>query len=431
MIKKMRYQFILVTMGCISFIFVLILSVINISMTLSSRNQGYSLLERMAEAPNDRERSRSPENRKETFPSFDDTSESNEGSGDSPPAGHIGGFDAFRIFSVLYDTYGTVKDVFYNENSDLDSAAIEELANDIISSPHLHAKGVSSKYLYIIKETENGRQIFFLDYSLEKNISLRLFWTCLSIGLAGIFFIFILVIFLSRWIVKPVQTAFDKQKQFIADASHELKTPLTIITTNAEVLSGSLPDNKWLNHILAQTNRMGTLIKNLLELAQLDSYSVNDNFSNFDMSKAVNNSALSFESLAYEYGKRYEIDIEEGINLYGNESNIRQLTTILLDNAFKYSNAKGLISISLKQQGEKKILTVENTGIGIPKEDQKRIFERFYRSDFSRSRESGGYGLGLAIAATIVKVHKGHISVKSDEISYTRFSAVFHSSAGK
>lgn len=431
MIKKMRYQFILVTMGCISFIFVLILSVINISMTISSRNQGYALLERMAEAPNDRERSRSPENRKETFLSPDDTSENNKNNADSPPAGHIGGFDAFRIFSVLYDTDGTVKDVFYNENSGLDSAAIEELANDIISSPHLHEKGVSSKYLYIIKETENGRQIFFLDYSLEKNISLRLFWTCLSIGLAGILFIFILVIFLSRWIVKPVQTAFDKQKQFIADASHELKTPLTIITTNAEVLSGSLPDNKWLNHILAQTRRMNTLIKNLLELAKLDSYSGNTDFADFDMSKAVNNSALSFESLAYEYGKRYEIDIEDGIILYGNESSIRQLTTILLDNAFKYSNAKGLITIRLKQQGEKKILTVENTGIGIPKEDQKRIFERFYRSDSSRSRESGGYGLGLAIAATIVKVHKGHISVKSDEISYTRFSAVFHYSAGK
>lgn len=166
---------------------------------------------------------------------------------------------------------------------------------------------------------------------------------------------------------------------------------------------------------------MGILIKNLLELAKLDSYSGNDNFSDFDMSKAVNNSALSFESLAYEYGKRYEIDIEEGINLYGNESTIRQLTTILLDNAFKYSNAKGLISISLKQQREKKILTVENTVFGIPKEDKKRIFERFYRSDSSRSRESGGYGLGLAIAATIVKVHKGHISVKSDKISYTRF----------
>ncbi len=244
---------------------------------------------------------------------------------------------------------------------------------------------------------------------------------CLWVGLAGMLIILIPVIFLSRWIAKPVQLAFDKQKQFIADASHELKTPLTIITTNAEVLENTLPDNKWLHYILEQSKRMKVLIDNLLDLARLDSGNEKAFFQSFDLSKTVRKAALSFESLAYEYEKNYIWEIADGLSLYGNEENIKQLVTILLDNAFKYSNAKGCIAISLTQSAEKKQLLVHNTGKGIDIKDQKHIFERFYRIDSSRSRQSGGYGLGLSIAESIVKNHKGQISVKSDGKSYTDF----------
>lgn len=407
MIKKMRYQFILVTMGCISFIFLLILSVINISMTISSRNQGYALLERISEAP---------KNKDFPFPS--------EKEADPPHGNPVDGFSAFRSFSVHFDSDGEIDSIHYNEDSDLDEETIRSLAMEVFAQGSSHDRGVSSKYLYLIKKDNNNTDIFFLDYSLEKNLSLRLFWTCLYIGLIGIVFIFILVIVLSRWIVKPVQTAFERQKQFIADASHELKTPLTIITTNAEVLSATLKDNKWLQHILAQTKRMSTLIKNLLELAKLDAYEETYDFAEFDLSKSVQNAALSFESIAFEYGKTYTIDIDEGISLYGNENSLKQLTTILLDNAFKYSEENGSVSIGLKQQGDKRILTVRNTGKGIPTEDQQKIFERFYRSDASRSRESGGYGLGLSIAESIVKLHKGQITVKSDADSYSYFTVI-------
>lgn len=406
MIKKLRYQFVLVTMACISFLFILILSVINISMTLSSRNQGYALLYRISQQPD------IPD--KNDFKDVPREMHNNE---------TIGKFDAFRIFSVTYDSSKNVSEIMFNESSDLTQETILELSTKVMEDQK--DRGVISKYLYVLKKDTESTHIFFLDYSMEKNMSLRLFWTCLYIGLIGILFIFVLVIFLSRFMVKPVETAFDKQKQFIADASHELKTPLTIITTNAEVLSSDIGDNKWLNHILSQTTRMNTLIKNLLELAKLDSYIQSVDFAEFDMGKAVQNTALSFESMAYEYGKKYEINMDENIRMTGNENNIRQLTTILLDNAFKYSNEKGSVFIELHQHGDKKILTIENTGKGIPKEDQQRIFERFYRSDSSRSRESGGYGLGLAIAASIAEVHKGHICVKSDGQTYTRFTVIF------
>lgn len=406
MIKKMRYQFILVTMLSISFIFILILTVINISMTLSSRRQGYELLTHLADMPIAKEHTAPDKNMRH----------------EAPRPNQVAGFDAFRSFSVLYDTDGNIQDIFYNDESNLTEESICSLAEEIMNQKSPSTKGFSSKYLYIIKEKESGTQIFFLDYSLEKSISLRLFWTCLYIGLVGIIFLFILIVFLSKWIVKPVQTSFDKQKQFIADASHELKTPLTIITTNAEVLAGTMSDNKWLNHILTQTQRMSLLIKNLLELAKLDNYDTPLDFMEFDMSKAITNTALSFESLAYEYGKAYHIDIQENIHMYGNEQSIRQLLNLLLDNAFKYSEPKGNINVSLKQHGEKRILTVKNSGNPIPKEEQKRIFERFYRSDTSRSRETGGYGLGLSIAASIVNNHKGYISVSSDELTGTCFT---------
>ena len=356
MIKKMRYQFIFVTMVCISFIFILILSVINISMTISSRNQGYGLLYSIADAPADRNELKN---------------RADYGIKESPRNKPVRGFDAFRCFSVLYDNDNKLKEVIYNESSDLTKEEIIELAGKVMENPQ--QRGILSKYLYIIKEEANGIQLFFLDYSFEKNISLRLFWTCLYIGLIGIFFIFILVIILSRWIVGPVQIAFEKQKQFIADASHELKTPITIITTNAEVLASEIGESKWLGHITAQTKRMNTLVKNLLELTKLDSYNHTLDFIRFNLSTTVLNTALSFESIAYEYGKKFEINISDDIYLIGNENSIKQLTTILLDNAFKYSGELGKVNIQLMVSGDKKILTVENTGNGIPKRTIKNL----------------------------------------------------------
>ena len=200
-----------------------------------------------------------------------------------------------------------------------------------------------------------------------------------------------------------------------------MKTPLTIITTNAEVLENTLPDNKWLNYILEQSGRMKILINSLLDLARLDSGNERTSFHSFDLSKTVRKTALSFESLAYEHEKKYVQDIANGLSFYGNEENIKQLVTILLDNAFKYSDPNGRITITLTQSAEKKRLLVHNTGKGIDIKDQKHIFERFYRIDNSRSRQSGGYGLGLAIAQSIVEKHNGHIGVKSDGQNFTEF----------
>ncbi|MDE7015154.1 MAG: winged helix-turn-helix domain-containing protein, partial [Kineothrix sp.] len=269
MIKKMRYQFILVTMASISFIFILILSVINISMTMSSRRQGYSLLYRVADMQM-QAKAASPAFMPPKSPPVMEMQAEPPTSPALPAA--LNKFDIFRSFSVLYGDDGELLDIFYDEHSEMDEESIAALADKVMSKQNAETKGNISKYLYLIRNVPGDIQIFFLDYSLEKEISQRLFRTCLWIGFIGIFFIFLLVIFLSRWIVRPVQSAFDSQKQFIADASHELKTPLTIITANAEVLAGSIGGNKWLENIISQSGRIDKLIKSLLDLARLDSH---------------------------------------------------------------------------------------------------------------------------------------------------------------
>ena len=454
MIRKLRIKFIAVTMASIGCLFLLILLVINLFMNLSSRQQGYRTLEDFAQqisspAPEFDKTMDSPDmlspdaddaqnippsdtddDLNTLPPDTDGTPELSQPTAHSHPAPEQGSPDAFRIFSVVCDSDGNISKFNYNHDTDLTEDTIQSLFSSVskkgLSEDKTHGV-VQTRYLYLSQHTGDTWTVYFLDYSVEHSMVYRLFWLCLLVGMIGMCLLFAAVFFLSGWIVKPVERTFENQKNFIADASHELKTPLTIINANAEVLQNSLGENKWLQHILEQTNRMNLLIRDLLDLARLDSAPKAIAFSDFDFSRAVTASALSFESLAFETHKTYRIEIADGVHCTGNEGAIRQLVTILLDNAFKYSEAGAQITISLSRKGDKKILSVLNTGRGISKEDQKHIFERFYRSDNSRSRESGstgGYGLGLAIAASIVSSHSGQISVKSDEVSYTQITAV-------
>lgn len=434
MIRKLQHRFILITMVSVISIFILILAVLNISVSYSAMQHGYATLQDYAtremsdSIPGAPEKLDLPE-AAEIPSSSEDFQMSNPQKNPVPhteghfPAPDRNWFDDMRVLYVAYDSKGNIEAFSAGGNPDMTEDDLLSMASSVLQQSK--EKGRLGSYLYLLSETEAGTCLYFLDYGMEKSMSLRLLRICLCVGLLGIVLIFIPVFFLSRWTTKPVQTAFDKQKQFIADASHELKTPLTIITTNAEVLRGSLPDNKWLFHILEQTERMKVLINDLLSLARLDSYAAKQDFLPMDLSSTVKNAALSFESLAFEYGKQFTMEIQDGLTLNGNEGNIRQLVTILLDNAFKYSGEHGTVSISLSSHGDKKILLIRNTGNGIPSEDQKHIFERFYRSEASRNRKYGGYGLGLAIASSIVTVHKGQLTVKSDEATYTAFTATF------
>ena len=231
---------------------------------------------------------------------------------------------------------------------------------------------------------------------------------------------------LIRRMVRPVEEAFVRQKQFVSDASHELKTPLAVISANAEVLEQEIGQNEYLGYIRSEVRRTDSLVRNLLTLARMVRQGKGIVIKPFDISHALLDVVLPFESTVYEAGKILEYDIPDGIECNGNEEMIKQLAVILLSNALKYSDEGGQIRISLNARGKQREIRVFNTGNPIAPEDQEKIFDRFWRADPAHGSETGGHGLGLAIARSIVDTHHGKISVESKEGKGTTFTVTLN-----
>ena len=283
---------------------------------------------------------------------------------------------------------------------------------------------IDNKYQFYQMGKSNGTIMVFTDKSAEIDMLKKLNRTTIAIGILSFMLLAAAAFFLSKKVMQPLKSAFEKQKQFISDASHELKTPLTVISANADVLTDEIGENRWLTYIKSQTDRMNILVNDLLNLTRLENNSTNFVRTDFDLSKAINNTALPFECQAFELNKKYYVDVEEGLMINGSEQHIKQMVAIFIDNALKYSGENGTIKVSLKHQGDKKIFSVYNTGKGIRDEEADKIFERFYRSDASRNRATGGYGLGLAIAKSIIDKHKFKINVENVEGRSIRFVVI-------
>ena len=277
------------------------------------------------------------------------------------------------------------------------------------------------------KTEQNGQtMLVVLDARLDYLSASNVLRSTILIAATACVLLSLLAALLIRRMVQPVEEAFTRQKQFVSDASHELKTPLAVISANAEVLEQEIGENENLGYIRSEIRRTDALVNNLLTLARLDRKEGTAEMKPFDLSHAVLNVVLPFESTVYEAGKTLETDIPEGIECTGNEEMIQQLTVILLSNALKYSNEGGRIEVSLKARGKQRELRVFNTGDPIAPEDQEKIFDRFWRADPAHGRETGGHGLGLAIARNIVETHKGRISVESSEGKGTAFSVILN-----
>ena len=281
---------------------------------------------------------------------------------------------------------------------------------------------------YFRNRTPMGNSYIFTDVSAEADMLESLYRTCIIIGLSALLLFFVISIFLAKWAVKPVEEAWDKQKQFIADASHELKTPLTVITTNAELMkSESSEENKskFTDNILTMSKQMRGLVESMLEIARLDNGSVRKEFAVFNLSETVSDAILPFEALFFEKEQNFTSDIEPDINMNGNAEQIKQVVDILLDNANKYSSEKSEIKLILKKQGRNQCrLSVSNEGETIPEDELKNIFKRFYRGDKTRQMNNS-YGLGLSIAERIVNEHSGKIFAESKN-RFNTFIVQFH-----
>ena len=261
-----------------------------------------------------------------------------------------------------------------------------------------------------------------LDYLSASNV-LR---STILIAAAACVLLSLLAWLLIRRMVRPVEDAFNRQKQFVSDASHELKTPLAVISANAEVLEQEIGENEYLGYIRSEVKRTDTLVRNLLTLARMDRSEAKAEMKRFDLSRALLDVTLPFESTVYEAGKTLETDIPDGIDCTGDEEMIKQLAVILLSNALKYSDDGGRIRVALKARGKQREIRVFNTGGTISPEDQEHIFDRFWRADPAHGRETGGHGLGLAIARTIVEAHRGKITVESHEGEGTAFTVTLN-----
>lgn len=271
---------------------------------------------------------------------------------------------------------------------------------------------------YLRSHSPTGLRVIFADTSLERSAMNALIRTCLLIGCAALLLLALLSVLLSRWFIHPVEEAWTLQRQFVADASHELKTPLTVILTNAELLQSPACSEhdraRFSQNILVTSRRMRNLTEELLELARMDSRSATSlELEALDLSALTEEATLPFEALFFERGLTLQVEIAPGLFVRGNAEHLLRLTEILLDNAQKYSLPGSSIILRLEQQGKTHCqLSVANPGEPISAADQENIFKRFYRAERSRSTP-GSYGLGLPIASSIVAAHNGRIHAES------------------
>lgn len=270
---------------------------------------------------------------------------------------------------------------------------------------------------YLKSTSPRGMTIVFADTVTEKATMRGLIYSSIFIFFAATVTFLGVSILLSRWAIKPVEKAWDQQRQFVADASHELKTPLAVIMANAELLQNA-PDQennlKYSQNILSTTYQMRTLVENMLEMARVDNGQQKITMSPLNLSEFVSDGALSFQLLYEEQGRELYCQVQEDISICGSEQHLYQVLDVLLDNALKYSCPQSRVTVNLTGSGRHCVLSVASLGDPISKEDLQNIFKRFYRGDKARVRD-GSYGLGLSIAKTIVEAHKGKIWAQSKE----------------
>ena len=275
---------------------------------------------------------------------------------------------------------------------------------------------------YLVEDNGLYRKLAFVDMSMEQATLARVIRSYLVIALAALLVLLGIAAAASRWVTRPVERAWRQQRQFLSDASHELKTPLTVILSNAELLEGAaLPEKpaRWSGNIRCEAEQMRTLVEQMLTLARADNGVRPAAMEPVNFSDVATECVLSFEPVAFEAGKPLEDHVAEDVTVTGDRDRLRHLISILLDNAVKYGAPGGTITLTLERTERQARLTVANPGDPIPPEHLPHLFERFYRADSSRGEQSG-FGLGLSIADTIAREHKGNLRAESDAVS-TRF----------
>lgn len=406
MIAKLRQKLTLAALCALTLIFACTVALINIANTLSLQSQISQSLFILAG------NNSKPEDLEETAQS---RTRSNL------PAIRASSLSRITDYCVIrLNKDGTLHE-WKTESTDVyDDAVVATLLETITATGK--TEGRVGSQAFRMEERKYGALIVAMDVSPEDGYAASLLRITLIAGSIAWALLSLLTVLLIRRTLRPVQEAVAKQQQFVWDASHELKTPLAVISANAQVLEQELGGNEYFGYIRTEIGHMNDLVQNLLLLARMDAGRQSASFARFDLGAALLGLALPMESLAFEKGKQLDVQVQGGIFCRGNETLLVQLASILLSNALKYADEGGVITLSLEARGRQRLIRVHNTGSFIPPEERRKIFDRFYRADTSRA-ESGS-GIGLAIAQSIAELHHGEILVESDPKTGTAFTAI-------
>ena len=316
-----------------------------------------------------------------------------------------------RYFFVLLDENEGVIATNIERIAAVDQETAVEYAQVALDSEK--DRGFVGEYRYTVQEEDDGVRISFLDCGRRISMCRAFALNSLWISLLGMLAVFLLMMLASGRIIKPVSDSYEKQKQFITDAGHEIKTPLAIIDADAGLIEIENGSNEWLKDIQTQVRRLTGLTNDLIYLARMEEGQGQQEIINFPLSDVVEEQVRSFQALAIQKNRKFVSHIQPMLTLHGDEKMISQLVSILLDNAIKYSDTGGEIRVMLEKQGRAVHLSVLNTVESINQQELAHLFDRFYRTDRSRNSKTGGYGIGLSIASAVAAAHKGKILATS------------------
>ena len=317
-----------------------------------------------------------------------------------------------RYFAVVLDETGQVAYTDTVQIAAIDDDTAASYAQAVWQSGR--TSGFWEDYRYACRSEANGWRIIFLDCGRTLSGFRTTLLASVMLALVGLGAVLVLLLILSGRIIRPVAESYEKQKRFITDAGHELKTPLTIISADTDLAEMECGENEWLEDIRRQAQRLTGLTEDLIYLSRMEEAQPRLQFLEFPISDVVEEMAQSFLAPARSQDKKLEIEVKPMISCNGDEKAVRQLVSILMDNALKYAPPGGHLTLRLERQGRTVVLTVSNTTVyPVDKESLEHLFDRFYRADQSRNTQTGGYGLGLSIAKSIVSAHRGKIRAES------------------
>lgn len=433
MIKKLQKKFIFIAAVSFLTVMVVVLGAINVANVYHMEERADGLITMLAENggkfPNDKERKPEAQRAAESGQSGKTEPWAMGGEGTKPTGGglHQGrGFQMSpetpfetRYFTVTADEQGTITAVDMSHIAALSDSEARQYAKNVLKGSR--REGYTDTYRYavipmgeVVPAEQEGQLLIFVDCRNQIDTVMAFFWNSFGTALISLAVVLILLTILSRRAIRPIIESIEKQKQFITDAGHEIKTPLAIISANNDVIEMTAGPSEWTASTHNQVNRLNGLVKNLLTLAKMEEGQVDLVFSDLVISDVVKETAWSFIPLAEKRSINLEVEVQPGIVVKGDEASLCHLTAILVDNAIKYGKEGSDIQVTLEKRGKTCCLEVRNLCHSMPEGDLFRLFDRFYRADQSRSRESGGYGIGLSVAQAIVQAHDGQISARNE-----------------